>query len=130
MKKSKNIILLGLCGFCFLIGIVCISKASTGYAILAFTVAVIFGLFGANTFLGNRNPDTVYENEVKDLLDDSLYIHYAHHIEITVNNLTSGTRCMNYRTVTNIDSNVTAVCSVVITDYITRLQIFPWYTDT
>lgn len=69
MKKSKNIILLGLCGFCFLIGIVCITKASTGYAILAFTVAVIFGLFGAKAFIGNRNPDTVYENEVKDLLN-------------------------------------------------------------
>lgn len=69
MRKSKNIILLGLCGLSFVIGIVCIAKAATGYSILAFTIAVIFGLFGARHLIGDRNPNTVYENEVKDLLN-------------------------------------------------------------
>ena len=69
MKNSKNIIFIALCGISLLVGVVCFSKTLVGYAILAFTVSVIFGFFAANDFLGNRNPNQAYENKVKDLLN-------------------------------------------------------------
>lgn len=69
MKKTKSIILFILFGIFLIVGIVCSIKGLLGYAIFAFTVSVIFGLFGASFFLGNRNPSQVYESEVKDILN-------------------------------------------------------------
>ena len=69
MKKTKSIILLVVFGICLIVGIVCSIKGLLGYAIFAFTVSVIFGLFGASSLFGNRNPNQVYESEVKDILN-------------------------------------------------------------
>ena len=69
MKKSKGIIMLALFGICFVVGIVFTKSAQVGYSILAFTVSAIFGLFGIHSILCNRNPNQVYENEVKDMLN-------------------------------------------------------------
>ena len=69
MKKTKSIVLLGLCGICLFVGILCTLKGALGYAVFAFTVSVIFGLFGVHSFLGNRNPEQVYESEIKDILN-------------------------------------------------------------
>ena len=69
MKKSKSIIMLSLCVASLIVGIVCSISSLIGYAILAFTVSVLFGLFGFNFMLSNRNPEQVYDNEVKDILN-------------------------------------------------------------
>ncbi len=69
MKKTKNIILLGLCGLSLVIALFCVSHELIGYAILAFTITVLFGLFGGSAFIGNHNPDAVFESEIKGLLN-------------------------------------------------------------
>ena len=69
MKKTKLYIMLGLCGFFVIIGILCLTRSLVGYSILAFTTAVIFGLFAVHSYLGNRSPDIRYESEVRDILN-------------------------------------------------------------
>ena len=69
MKNIKSYIMLGLFAVSFLVGIVCSIKGLLGYAIFAFTVAVIFGLFGSHAILGSRNPGQAYESEIKDILN-------------------------------------------------------------
>lgn len=61
------------------------------------------------------------------LLDYSFYRFDLHHVELTVNYFTSGSRCVNYLTIADIDRNVAAVASVVITDDITRFEIASRY---
>jgi len=66
---KKCIVMFVLCGLSVVAGIVCSSMGMVGYSILAFTVAVVFGLFGLRAGISNRNPEEVYENKVKDALN-------------------------------------------------------------
>ena len=66
---KKGIVLICLFVLCLLIGILCYSTGNFGYAILAVTVAIIFGLFGIKDILSNRNPNLIYENKVKTELN-------------------------------------------------------------
>ena len=67
MKKSY--VMIGLFVISLIGGFVCFSSSLVGYSILAFTVAAVFGLFGVNRLIGNRNPNQVYERKGKDLLN-------------------------------------------------------------
>ena len=67
MKKS--ILMFALFGICFLSGFVFSTMSLVGYSILAFTVSVIFGLFGIYSIISNRSPKQVYESKVRELLN-------------------------------------------------------------
>ena len=66
---------------------------------------------------------------VNYLLDYSLYRFDAHHVDVAVNYFASGTRCVDYLAVADIDRNVSAVAAVVVAYNITRLDITSWNTD-
>ncbi len=66
---KKCIIMIGLFAVCLVAGIVFSTMSNVGYAILAFTVAIVFGLFGFYFGFGNRNPRQVYDSKVKEFIN-------------------------------------------------------------
>ena len=66
---KKCIVMIGLFAISFIAGIVLSAMGNVGYAILAFTVSIVFGLFGLHFGFDNRNPDQVYESKVKDMIN-------------------------------------------------------------
>ena len=66
---KKGIILICLFVLGLIAGIICFSAGNIGYAILSITVAIVFCLFGINDILNNRNPNLVYENKIKNILN-------------------------------------------------------------
>jgi len=66
---KKGILFICISIVCLAIAGICLLNGVTGYSILAFTVALIFGLFGINEVINNRNPRLVYENKVKNDLN-------------------------------------------------------------
>ena len=66
---KKGILFICISIVCLAIAGTCLLNGVTSYSILAFTVALIFGLFGINEVINNRNPRLVYENKVKNDLN-------------------------------------------------------------
>ena len=63
------------------------------------------------------------------LLDYSFYRFDLHHVELTVNYLAPCGRCVDNLTVTDVDSNVTAVAAVVVADNVALLDLASRYAD-
>ena len=64
------------------------------------------------------------------LLDHSLDVSDGHHVDITVLNHVTASRCVDYLAAADIDRDVSAVASVVIAYDVADLQVASRYADT
>ena len=76
MKNKIGFVFIGLAVVFGVVGGVLLTTSLSGYAILAFTVAAVFLLFGVTNLLKNGNPNIQYESTVKDILNtfDSILV--------------------------------------------------------
>ena len=76
MKNKIGFVFIGLAVLFGIVGGVLLTTSLSGYSILAFTIAVVFLLFGVTNLFKSGNPNIQYESTVKDILNtfDSILV--------------------------------------------------------